>query len=41
MDELEIGDWVQALDKNGDEVTHIPVQYWIHRDPEQEAVFIE
>ncbi|CAO4386945.1 unnamed protein product [Caenorhabditis nigoni] len=41
MDELEVGDWVQAFGKNGETVTHVPVQYWIHRDQTQEATFIE
>lgn len=41
MDELEIGDWVQSFGKNGETVTHVPVQYWIHRDPKQEATFLE
>lgn len=41
MDELAVGDWVQALDKNGSQVTFIPVQYWLHRDPKQVADFVE
>lgn len=39
MDELEVGDWVQAL--HGKETTYSPVKYWLHRDPEQEAEFVE
>ncbi|CAB03509.2 Warthog protein 1 [Caenorhabditis elegans] len=41
MDELEIGDWVEALDENGEDITFLPVKYWLHRDPEQEAEFLE
>ncbi|EGT40497.1 CBN-WRT-4 protein [Caenorhabditis brenneri] len=40
MDELKEGDWVQALTEDGMETISVPIKYWLHRDPSQEATFI-
>uniref|UniRef100_A0A1I7TRS7 HintN domain-containing protein n=2 Tax=Caenorhabditis tropicalis TaxID=1561998 RepID=A0A1I7TRS7_9PELO len=40
MDELEVGDWVRSF-HGKNEVVKVPVTYWLHRDPDQEAVFVE
>ena len=40
MDELKEGDWVQALTEDGTETIRVPIKYWLHRDPSQEATFI-